>query len=62
MPDPDMFQALLINSNDRQAMVKAILQKISKEVIITINNQLRLLEGGRYCNVMDPLQGDRPSW
>ena len=36
MPDPDVFQALLSISVDRQAKVMATLQKISKEVIISI--------------------------
>ena len=55
MPDPDMFQALLSISVDQQAKVMATLRKISKEVIITINNQLKdFLEGGRYYHVTDP--------
>ena len=55
MPDPDLFQALLSISIDQQAKVMATLRKISKEVIITINNQLKdFLEGGRYYHVTDP--------
>ena len=55
MPDPDTFQALLSISVDQQAKVMATLRKISKEVIITINNQLKdFLEGGRYYHVTDP--------
>ena len=55
MPDPDMFQALLSISIDWQAKVMATLWKISKEVIITINNQLKdFLEGGHYYHVTDP--------
>ena len=55
MPDPDMFQALLSISVDRQAKVMATLLKISKEVIITTNNLLKYFsEGGRYYHVTDP--------
>ena len=60
MPDPDVFQALLSISVDRQAKVMATLQKISKEVIITIKHQLKdfikFMEGGRHYeyDVTDP--------
>ena len=54
MPDLGVFEALLSISNDRQAKVKAVLQKISSEVIITITNQLKdFLGGGRYYDVTD---------